>query len=90
MTAGMSAQPATWILDTPDLTTAGYDPARALKTGQSAAWEVDEAGGDVLPFIGSNPTNNAQITIAGARQATPRSPCRGCGCCVDRVGRKRN
>jgi hypothetical protein len=28
-----------------------------------------ELFGDVLPFIGGNPTNNAQITIAGTRQA---------------------
>jgi hypothetical protein len=70
MTAGYAgAAPATWNIDIPDLTTAGYDPAWALKSGQATAWEVDEVSGDVLPFIGGNPTNNAQITIAGARQA---------------------
>jgi len=71
VTAGYAGTaPATWTLDIPDLTTAGYDPSWALKSGQSIAWEVDEAGGDVLPFIGGNPTNNAQITIAGARQTS--------------------
>jgi hypothetical protein len=49
---------------------AGYDPSWALKSGQSTAWEVDAAGGDVLPFIGGNPTNNAQIMIAGAQQSS--------------------
>lgn len=71
MTAGYAgAAPATWTLDVPDLTPAGYDPAWALKTGQSTGWEVDEVGGDVLPFIGGNPTNSAQITIAGSRQTS--------------------
>jgi len=71
VTAGYAGTaPATWTIDIPDLTTAGYDPAWALKSGQSTAWEVDEASGDVLPFIGGNPTNDAQITIAGARQTS--------------------
>jgi len=71
MTAGYAGTaPATWTIDTPDLTAAGYDPAWALKTGQSTAWEVDEVGGNVLPFIGGNPANNAQIMIAGARQTS--------------------
>jgi hypothetical protein len=71
MTAGyVGTAPATWMLDIPDLTTGGYDPSWALKSGQSTAWEVDAAGGDVLPFIGGNPTNNAQIMIAGAQQSS--------------------
>jgi hypothetical protein len=68
MTAGyLGSAPATWTLDIPDLTAAGYDPAWALKSGQSTAWEVDAVGGDVLPFVGGNPINNAQIMIAGTQ-----------------------
>ena len=36
MTAGyVGTAPATWMLDIPDLTTAGYDPSWALKSGQA-------------------------------------------------------
>ena len=65
--AYVGSSPATWSLDTPDLSTAGYDPAWALKPGANASWEVDAVSGDVLPFLGGNPVNNAQVIVAGAR-----------------------
>ncbi len=68
MTTGyLGSAPATWTLDVPDLSAAGYDPAWALKSGQSTDWDVVAVGGNVLPFIGGNAVDNAQITGAGVQ-----------------------
>lgn len=65
--AYFGSAPATWTLDVPDLSAAGYDPAWALASGQATGWRVYAAGGDVLPFFGGNPLDNARMIIAGAQ-----------------------
>jgi Divergent InlB B-repeat domain len=67
MTAAYAgAVPATWTLDIPDLSGAGYNTAWALSGGTGVSWNVIAAGGNVLPFVGGNPVDNAQIVGAGA------------------------
>jgi hypothetical protein len=68
--AYVGSVPATWSVDVPDLSAAGYDPAWGLKSGQSTSWQVEAAGGDILPFIGGNPTANAQILVAVAQNSS--------------------
>jgi hypothetical protein len=63
----LGSAPSTWSVDVPDLSAAGYDPAWGLKSGQSTSWQVEAAGGDILPFVGGNPTPNAQVLVAGAQ-----------------------
>jgi len=56
---------ASWIIDVPDLTSAGYDPAWGLKAGATLSWEVSAVGGNVLPFAGALGVDGAQILVAG-------------------------
>jgi hypothetical protein len=66
MTAAYSGgTPATWIIDMPDLSSAGYDPTWGLKTGLPVNWNVSALGGSVLPFLGATPFDGAQIVGAG-------------------------
>jgi hypothetical protein len=66
MTAGYSGSlPANWVLDVPDLTSAGYDPTWGLKSGLSMSWQVFAAGGNVLQLLGATPTDGANILAAG-------------------------
>jgi len=60
------AVPATWTLDIPDLTGAGYNTAWALVNGTGVSWDVNAVSGNVLPFIGGSAVDNAQIVGAGA------------------------
>lgn len=57
--------PATWTIDIPDLSSAGYDPAWGLKTGVPVTWEVSALGGAVLPFLGATPVDGALVVGAG-------------------------
>jgi trimeric autotransporter adhesin len=57
--------PATWTIDIPDLSSAGYDPAWGLKNGVPVNWEVSAVGGSFLPFIGATPVDGAQMVGAG-------------------------
>jgi hypothetical protein len=66
VTAGYSGSlPANWVLDIPDLTSAGYDPTWGLKSGTSLSWQVVAAGGNVLQLLGATPTDGANIVAAG-------------------------
>jgi hypothetical protein len=56
--------PATWSLDVPDLSAAGYDPAWGLHGG-SVDWGVFVLGGDLQFFSGAPLTGDAQILGAG-------------------------
>jgi hypothetical protein len=58
---------ATWTLDIPDLSGAGYDPAWALASGSGVSWMVNAVSGNVLPFVGGAPVDNAQLVGAGAQ-----------------------
>jgi hypothetical protein len=65
-TAGyFTGAPASWVIDVPDLTSAGYDPAWGLKGGTTLSWLVSAAGGNVLPFLGAPLVDGAQIVAAG-------------------------
>jgi hypothetical protein len=57
--------PATWTIDIPDLSSAGYDPVWGLKAGVPVNWEVSALGGSVLPFLGAPPVDGAFIVGAG-------------------------
>ena len=56
--------PANWLLDIPDLTSAGYDPTWGLKSGSSVGWQVFAAGGNVLPLLGATPVDGAGAVAA--------------------------
>ena len=58
--------PASWTLDIPDLTSAGYNAAWALKSGTPVNWTVTQVGGNILPFAGGPVTDGAQMMGAGA------------------------
>jgi len=61
-TAGYAGStPASWTLDIPDLTGAGYDPAWGLKTGSAVDWQVTALGGGFLPALGAAPVNGDRI-----------------------------
>lgn len=62
--------PATWTLDVPDLSAAGYDSRWALKSGVGASWEVDAFAGDLLAFFGGTAFDNAQLIGAGVRDSS--------------------
>jgi hypothetical protein len=65
MTAGYAGNtPANWVLDVPDLTSAGYDPSWGLQSGTSLSWEVFAAGGNVLQLFGATPVSGAGIVAA--------------------------
>jgi len=59
------AKLANWVLDIPDLTSAGYDQTWALKSGTPLNWQVFAAGGNVLQLLGATPVNGANIVAAG-------------------------
>jgi hypothetical protein len=73
--------PATWQIEIPDFSSAGYDAAWGLKTGVPVNWEVTALGGSVLPFLGAAPEDGALMVGAGAtgsptmsmRRVWPRS-----------------
>ena len=66
LTAGYAGTtPANWILDVPDLSSAGYDPAWGLKSGSALSWQVLAAGGSVLQLFGAIPVSGANILAAG-------------------------
>jgi len=61
-TAGyVGATPATWTVDIPDLTSAGYNPAWGLKTGSSVGWQVFAGGGSFLPLLGASPVDGYRV-----------------------------
>jgi hypothetical protein len=65
-TAGYAGTtPASWTLDIPDLTSAGYDPAWGLKSGSAVDWQVTALGGNFLPALGAIPVNGDRILAAG-------------------------
>jgi len=74
MTAGyVGAAPTTWTLDVPDLSSAGYDASWAIKSGVGVSWgvtAVSALNGNLLPFIGGAPVDNAQLTGAGMADST--------------------
>jgi hypothetical protein len=57
----ISTVPATWTVDIPDLTAAGYDPAWGLRSGSPVNWEVFAVAGTVLPFFGATPADGNRI-----------------------------
>jgi hypothetical protein len=64
--AGYSANgPSNWSLDTPDLSSAGYNPVWGLKSGAPVDWEVVALGGSVLPFLGATPSDGVRTLGAG-------------------------
>jgi hypothetical protein len=69
-TTYLGSAPATWTLDTPDLSAAGYDPNWALKPGSGARWVMTAISGTVLPFLGGTPVDGAQIFGAGAQDSS--------------------
>jgi hypothetical protein len=75
MSAGyLGTPPATWTLDIPDLSSAGYDATWGLKNGTGASWGVSAVSGNVLPFLGGSPVDNAQIVGAGAQDSSLTFP----------------
>jgi List-Bact-rpt repeat protein len=71
VTAGYSGStPANWVLDFPDLTSAGYDPSWGLKSGSSVSWQVYAAGGSVLQLFGATPVNGSNIVAAGVANSS--------------------
>jgi hypothetical protein len=64
--AHLGGAPATWRMDVPDLSSAGYDANWGLRTGAPVAWGVTAVGGNVLPFIGATPSDGVRIVGAGA------------------------
>jgi len=66
-TAGFSGSaPASWTLDIPDFSAAGYDPTWGLQTGAATNWTVTAVGGNFLALLGGTPADNTQILAAGA------------------------
>jgi len=61
-----SVMPATWAVEIPDLTSAGYDPTWGLKSGSPVDWEVLAAGGNILPLLGATPLDGIRMVGAGA------------------------
>lgn len=74
MTAAyLSSTPTTWTLDVPDLSSAGYDATWGLKNGVGVSWGVNALSalnGNLLPFLGGTPVDNAQITGAGVADSS--------------------
>jgi hypothetical protein len=65
VTAGYSSgAPATWTLDVPDLSSAGYDAAWGLKNDSPVTWNVVGLGGSVLPLLGASPVDG-MVAVAG-------------------------
>ncbi|MBV9881284.1 MAG: hypothetical protein JO180_12345 [Gemmatirosa sp.] len=67
--------PATWSLQVPDLTAAGFDATWGLRTGVAVNWTVTAVGGDILAFAGITPTDGAQLqaaTVSGSSSAFAR------------------
>jgi len=65
-TAGYAnGAPANWVIDIPDLTSAGYDATWGLKSGTSLAWAVYAAGGNVLQLFGATPVSGTGVVAAG-------------------------
>lgn len=63
ITAGYGGSvPATWALDVPDLTAAGYDPAWGMRSGSPVDWQVVALGGSFLPLLGATPVDGMRIT----------------------------
>ena len=70
MSAGyVGAVGASWTLDVPDLSSAGYDPTWAPRSGTGVSWSVNAVSGSVLPFVGGPTVDNAQIVGAGAQDS---------------------
>jgi hypothetical protein len=65
------AAPATWIVDIPDLASAGYDPVWGLQGGRAVDWAVFAFGGDPRPFVGGTITGDAQILGAVRSHTLP-------------------
>jgi hypothetical protein len=63
-TGYVGSVPATWTIDVPDLTAAGYDPAWGAKTGSPVDWQVVALGGSFLPLLGATPVDGMRITAA--------------------------
>jgi len=62
-----------WTVDVPDLSSAGYDTRWALQGGVGVLWSVIAASalnGNLLPFIGGAPVDNAQLTAAGVADSS--------------------
>ena len=68
--AYLATAPTTWTIDVPDFSGAGYDAAWALKSGTGVSWSVAAVSGNIGPFIGGPPVDNAMITGAGAQDSS--------------------
>ena len=65
ITAGYTGTaPATWTIDVPDLTAAGYDPAWGVRSGSPVDWQVIGLGGNFLPLLGATPADGMRMTAA--------------------------
>jgi hypothetical protein len=65
MTAAYSSgAPATWTIEIPDFSSAGYDAAWGLKSGLPVNWSVSALGGTILPFFGATPVDGALMVGA--------------------------
>jgi hypothetical protein len=66
VTAGYGGNtPANWIIDIPDLSSAGYDPAWGLKSGTAVNYQVIAVSGNFLPLLGATPVDGARVMGAG-------------------------
>jgi hypothetical protein len=80
-------RPATWIVDVPDLTSAGYDPTWGLQAGNAVEWEVTGVGGTNFgSFLGAALVDNAQIS-AGVVVGSTGGPS---GVAMMRAGQRRS
>lgn len=74
MTAAyLTSTPATWTVDIPDLSSAGYDANWGLKNGVGVSWSasaVSALNGNLLPLIGGAPADNVQLTGAGVADSS--------------------
>jgi hypothetical protein len=75
--AYLGGAPATWTIDIPDLSSAGYDASWGLRSGSPVTWEVIAVGGNILPFVGATPSDGARLlggatggSITASSQAT--------------------
>jgi len=62
--------PASWTLDVPDLSSAGYDANWGPRSGAQLTWSVIAVGGNVLPFIGATPSDGARLIGALATNSS--------------------
>jgi len=74
MTAGyVGSAPTAWTIDVPDLAGAGYDASWGIKNGVGVSWTVTAVSalnGNLLPFLGGTPVDNAQLTGAVMADST--------------------